>query len=131
MAEARTDLGQLRDLIQTVGITPPVILWPGAGQPIAERGAVVRSTDCGPKKVEATEKGEWESARAAARRSARDQARAAAAETCRGGCEENKSCNYLETEGVITGPEERRNPDNEHERQFRYQYTTRGTCQCE
>lgn len=91
----------------------------------------VLSTECGPKEVKATEKGDWNNNKAAARKSARDEARAAAKATCEGHCPSNQHCNYLEKRNSIVGPEERPNPTNPNETQYRYECTSEGTCQCE
>lgn len=132
MTERKTGVEQLRDLVTCeIGFTPPMILWPGVVK-APDDGELVTSADCGPKKVEATEKGDWKPSRKDARDSARAEARAAAQETCQGKCSgSNKSCKYLEAEGTITGPEEQKDPQNPSITLYRYTFTTRGGCQCE
>lgn len=111
-------------------VIPPVILYPGGEVP-PEGGTGDKSTDCGPKEVEATDKGDWNANKAAARNSARAEARASAEDACGGKCPRPKNCNYLEQKNSLTGPEERPDPNNPEVIQFRYQSTSVGTCQCE
>ncbi len=105
------------------------------GDTPVEKGAFakeIKSTDCGPKEVKATDKGNWDSSKVAARNSARTEARAAAKDTCRGNnCPSTKSCKYLEKSNSIGGLEERKDPSGGSATEYRYECTSEGTCQCE
>lgn len=128
-----------RDLVQLgIGgagtgmlVIPPVILYPGGAVAPGETEELMKSTDCGPKEVKATEKGDWSTDKTVARASAQDAARTAAAKTCRGDCPDRKPCNYLEKKNSIVGPEERQDPQNPNVTFHRYECTSEGTCQCE
>jgi hypothetical protein len=63
---------------------------------------------------------------------AKEEARAAARENCDGDCPTSaKKCKYLEKKISIAGREERPNPEHPNETQYRYEYKSEGTCQCE
>lgn len=109
-------------------VIPPVILYPGGG---VAGEAAAKSTDCGPKEVKATEKGKWDATKANARKDAREEVRKAAGEACGSGCPKGQACKYLETSNTLSAPEERQNPDNANQTQYRYESTSEGTCQCE
>jgi hypothetical protein len=96
------------------------------------RARTKKTTDCGPSEVKVTAKGSWQENKTTACESARDQARAVAAATCRGNCASTQqSCKYLEQKISFGAEEERQDPRNPNVTQYRYECASEGTCQCE